>query len=322
MTPLRWRGDRLEVLDQALLPHEERWRDCRSSADVVAAITEMAVRGAPAIGITAAFGIVLAARGGEDLAAAARLLKAARPTAVNLAGAVDRMLAVGTEVGRLEREARALWEEDRASCDAIGRAGLPWVPEGARILTHCNTGALATGGDGTALAVIRAAHRAGTVSRVYCTETRPWLQGARLTAWELASEGIEYRLLVDSAAAGLLRSGGVDLVIVGADRVALNGDVANKVGTLSLAFAARACGVPFHVAIPLSTLDRHTTTGADIPVEERGADEVRVVRGRPVAAPGTPVWNPAFDVTPAELVSGFVTDAGAIEPPYGVWPAG
>ena len=320
MTPLRWEEGCLLVLDQAFLPHETVWRRCRTSEDVAAAIREMAVRGAPAIGITAGFGLALAARGGESLERAAATLREARPTAVNLGLAVDCVLAAGPDPGAIEREAQALWDQDRASCAAIGRVGLEIVPPDARILTHCNTGALATGGDGTALAVIRAAARTETLTHVYCTETRPWLQGARLTAWELAAEGIAHTLLVDSAAAGLLRSGRVDLVILGADRVAANGDVANKVGTLSLAFAARACSVPFHVAIPLTTLDRDTPDGAAIPVEQRDADEVRRVRGQQVARADTPVWNPAFDVTPAELVTSFVTDAGVVHPPFGAWP--
>ncbi len=322
MMGLRWEGNRLRILDQAHLPHDEVWRDCTTADDAAAAIREMAIRGAPAIGITAAFGLVLAARRGDDLQAAGQLLRSARPTAVNLAFAVDRMLAVGSDPDRLEREAIALRSEDRISCADIGRAGLELVPDGARILTHCNTGALATGGDGTALAVIRAAQRTGRLDHAYCTETRPWLQGARLTAWELASDGIDHTLLVDSAAAGLMRSGGVDLVIVGADRVAANGDVANKVGTLSLALAAAACGVPFYVAVPLSTVDRATPNGEAIPVEERNPDEVRRIRGTQVAGTDTPVWNPAFDITPAANVDAFVTDAGVIRPPYRGWPFG
>lgn len=308
------------VLDQALLPHTERWRPCETAEDAARAIREMAVRGAPAIGICAALGLVLAARRGDDLAGAAELLKGARPTAVNLATAVDDVLGYAGDVAAMERRALALWDEDRRSCDAIGRAGLGLVPEGARILTHCNTGALATGGDGTALAVIRAAHRAGTLQRAYCTETRPWLQGARLTAWELGQDGIPRCLLPDSAAAGLLASGGVDLVILGADRVTRNGDVANKVGTLSLALAAASAGVPFYVAIPLSTLDRHTPDGSAIEIEQRGAAEVLTLSGVQVAQPDTPVYNPVFDVTPAHRVTAFVTDAGVIRPPYGSWP--
>ena len=322
MTPLEWDGERLSVLDQALLPHRETWRQCRSSEDTARAIAEMAVRGAPAIGITAAFGMVLAARGGEDLQQAAQRLAAARPTAANLAMAVQRVLAAGPDAAAMEAEARAIWQEDRDSCDAIGRAGLELVPPGARVLTHCNTGALTTGGDGTALAVIRAAHRAGRLEWVYCTETRPWLQGARLTAWELGQVGIPRTLLVDSAAASLMRSGGIDLVVLGADRVAANGDVANKVGTLSLALAAHGCGVPFYVALPLTTLDRDLADGDGIRIEERPGDEVRRLGETQVAQPDTPVYNPVFDVTDAELVTAFVTDAGVIRPPYGEWPDG
>ncbi len=320
MTPLRWEDGRLHVLDQALLPHDERWRTCETAEEAAQAIRDMAVRGAPAIGICAALGLVLAARRGDDLDAAARVLKGARPTAVNLVGAVDDVFAHGPDVDAMERRALALWDEDRRSCGAMGQAGLELVPPQARILTHCNTGALATGGDGTALSVIPAAHRASTLSRVYCTETRPWLQGARLTAWELGQEGIPRVLLPDSAAAGLLLDRGVDLVILGADRVTLDGDVANKVGTLSLAVAAREAGVPFYVAIPLSTLDRATRRGADIDIEQRDGDEVRTLAGVQVAQPDTPVYNPVFDVTPARLVTAFVTDAGVIRPPYGDWP--
>ena len=321
MTPLRWEGDRLMVLDQSLLPGQEVWCECRSADAAAGAITGMAVRGAPAIGITAALGLVLDARRGRDLRCAAARLVAARPTAVNLASAVQRVLDAGPDPAAMEREALALWQEDRLSCAAIGRAGLPLVPRGARILTHCNTGALATGGDGTALAVIREAHRQGRLERAYCTETRPWLQGARLTAWELGQDGIPRTLLVDSAAASLLKAGGVDLVIVGADRVTRCGDVANKIGTLTLAIVAQACGVPFYVAMPLTTLDRSTDNGDDIPIEEREGDEVRAWAGVQVAQPGTPVFNPVFDVTPAVLVTAFVTDVGVLPPPYGSWPS-
>jgi len=321
VTPLRWEGDRLQVLDQARLPQEEAWRECRSGADAAAAIAEMAVRGAPAIGITAAFGLVLDARAGRDLAAAASGLCAARPTAVNLAAAVQRVLDAGPDPAAMEREALALWEEDRRSCTAIGRAGLERVPKGARILTHCNTGALATGGDGTALAVIREAHRAGKLGMAYCTETRPWLQGARLTAWELGRDGIPRTLLVDSAAASLMKAGGIDLVGVGADRVTRCGDVANKIGTLTLALAAHAYGVPFYVALPLTTLDLELHSGDAIPIEQRGGDEVRAWRGVRFGEPDTPVYNPAFDVTPAHLVTAFITDAGVVPPPYGSWPS-
>jgi methylthioribose-1-phosphate isomerase len=321
MTPLRWEGDCLRVLDQALLPLEERWLDCRTHEDVARAVTNLAVRGAPAIGIAAGFGLVLAARAGQDLARAAAELEAARPTAVNLSMAVRRVaVVVDGGVRAMEREAQALWQEDRDSCAAMGRAGLDLVPDAARILTHCNTGALATGGDGTALAVVRAAHDAGRLAHVHCTETRPWLQGARLTAWELGQDGIPRTLLTDSAAAGLMQSGGVDLVILGADRVAANGDVANKVGTLSLALAAHVLGIPFYVAIPLTTLDRDMPSGEHIRIEQRDADEVRCIRGVQIAEPSTPVFNPVFDVTPARYVTAFVTDAGVLRPPFGEWP--
>ena len=342
--PIRWlHAERcLELIDQRLLPGEERWRRCESLAVVAEAIEDMTVRGAPAIGITAAYGVVL---GLSALAQEGRLLDAeargaifdqlfqTRPTAVNLAWALDRMRAltegllaatgaldVPSFVAALEAEADLILADDIAINGRIGDHGAGFIEDGMGVLTHCNAGALATGGDGTALAVVRAAHRSGALARVYCTETRPWLQGARLTAWELGREGIERCLLVDSAAAGLLLAGEVDLVILGADRVTLNGDVANKVGTLALALAARAAGVPFYVAIPLSTLDRRTATGASIRIEERGADEVRMLAGVQIAQPETPVYNPVFDVTPADLVTAFVTDAGVLRPPYGDWP--
>jgi methylthioribose-1-phosphate isomerase len=307
---LRFEGGRLEVLDQTLLPGEERWIELGSARAAADAIRRLAVRGAPMIGITAAYALAI-----EDparFAAAAAELRAARPTAVNLAWAVDRMLAAGPE--RALAEARAIHDEQEAAGAAIGRHGADLLAGARRVLTHCNTGTLACGaGGGTALAVIAELAARGPVEVLAC-ETRPLLQGARLTVWELARLGIPHALCVDGAAAGLIARGEVDAVVVGADRVAANGDVANKVGTYAHALAAQAAGIPFVVAVPVSTLDPDTPTGADIVIEERDADEVRRVAGRLVTLDGTPVRNPAFDVTPAALVTAVVTERGVVQP--------
>src|SRR3954468_11356275 len=303
---LRFTDGRLEVLDQTELPEREVWIELDSAHAAAGAIRRLAVRGAPMIGITAAYapGPTPAA----DFAGAAAELRAARPTAVNLAWAVDRVLAAGPE--RALAEAQAIHDEQRAANAAIGRHGADLLPGARRVLTHCNTGTLACGaGGGTALAVIAELAARGRVEVLAC-ETRPLLQGARLTVWELARLGIPHALCVDGAAAGLIARGEVDAVVVGADRVAANGDVANKVGTYAHALAARAAGIPFVVAVPVSTLDPATPSGADIVIEERDADEVRHAGGRLVTLPGTPVRNPAFDVTPAALVTAVVTERG------------
>ncbi|GBC87001.1 Methylthioribose-1-phosphate isomerase [bacterium HR12] len=337
IVPVEWRGDAVAILGQRLLPHREEVLECRTVAEVAEAIRSLAVRGAPIIGVTAAYGMALAAtlstqtrprRLLAELEEAARTLKAARPTAVNLAWAVDRMMrvatgqccSVGSTVQRVHEamvaEALRIEAEDREACAAIGAHGLELVPEGARVLTHCNTGMLCTAGIGTALGVIVAAHRAGRGVHVWVDETRPVLQGARLTAWELGRLGIPRTLVVDAAAGSLMARGLVDLVIVGADRIAANGDVANKIGTYPLAVLARHHGVPFYVAAPTSTVDLGTGSGAGIPIEERDPAEVLAPGGVPVAEPDTPVANPAFDVTPAELVSAIVTERGVVRPPY------
>jgi methylthioribose-1-phosphate isomerase len=266
---------------------------------VADAIRRLSIRGAPLIGVAAAYGTALDPAGAE-------LLKAARPTAVNLAYAVDRVAAAEDRLA----EARAIHAEEEAASDAIARHGAELLDNAKRILTHCNTGALAAPGRGTALAVVAELHDRGTLEHVFATETRPLLQGARLTTYELAQLGIPYELIVDSAAAGLIARGEVDAVIVGCDRVAANGDVANKVGTYGLALAANAAGIPFVVAGPTSTVDLDTPTGAEITIEERDSDEVRTAG----AAPATPCRNPAFDVTPAALVSALVTEQGALQP--------
>ena len=302
--PLRWRGDALELLDQRLLPEQMVYLRCASAEAVAAAIRDMVVRGAPAIGCAAAFGVVLG-RGAES---AYETLAKSRPTAVNLFWALDRMRGARD----LEAEAIAILAEDIATNRAIGAHGAALIPDGARILTHCNAGALATAGYGTALGVVRAAHDAGRKISVIASETRPYLQGARLTAWELQQENIPATLITDSTAGHLMSRGEIDLVIVGADRVAANGDVANKIGTYTLAVLARRHGLPFYVAAPISTFDPKIPDGASIPIEERPEDEVTGYRGMRWAPPGIAVRNPAFDVTPAELVSAIVCEKGVV----------
>jgi methylthioribose-1-phosphate isomerase len=301
--PLRWEDGALLVLDQRALPHEERWIRCESAEQVAACISTLAVRGAPAIGIAAAYAMALAAARGYDLAAAAGLLRATRPTAVNLGWALDRALAAdGTDLIELARRTHA----DQLEADRrLARLGAERFEPGDRALTHCNAGALATAGYGTAGGVLRAAWEAGRLAEVWVDETRPLLQGTRLTAWELRRAGIPHRIVTDSAAGSLLAAGAVDRIVVGADRIAANGDVANKIGTYPLAVLAARHHVPFYVAAPVSTIDPATPSGAAIPIEERDPAEV---------APGA--FNPAFDVTPAELVGAIFTEAGVLEPPY------
>lgn len=324
-----WREDNLELLDQRLLPGELRYQRLTSAAAVAQAIRDMVVRGAPAIGVTAAYGVVLAARArhaaepdgwqamiGEDL----RVLAASRPTAVNLFWALRRMERVmaecqGDPVARLLAEAHAIHAEDIAANQRMGQLGAALLGERGAVLTHCNTGSLATGGYGTALGVIRQGYAAGLIDQVYADETRPWLQGARLTAWELVQDGIPVTLLADGAASALLRQGDVRWVIVGADRIAANGDVANKIGTYHLAVAARYHGVRFMVVAPTSTVDLSIPNGAAIPIEQRAAEELLTLGGQPVAAAGAEVWNPSFDVTPAELIDALVTERGVVHDP-------
>jgi len=321
-----WRTDVLELLDQRLLPGKVRYRRLTAAAEVAQAIRGMVVRGAPAIGIAAAYGVVLAARVrhaeapdrwrdliAEDLA----LLAAARPTAVNLFWALRRM---GQLVERVETnpvasllaEARAIHQEDIAANRRMGELGAALLGERSAVLTHCNAGALATGGYGTALGVIRRGYAAGLIERVYADETRPWLQGARLTAWELMRDGIPVTLLADAAAGALLRQGKVKWVIVGADRIAASGDVANKIGTYHLAIAARYHGVRFMVVAPTSTVDMSLNDGTAIPIEQRAAEELTTLGGQTVAAAGAEVWNPSFDVTPAALIDALVTERGVV----------
>jgi methylthioribose-1-phosphate isomerase len=323
ITPIRWAESALEILDQRRLPVQECYLRCVCADDVADAIRTLAVRGAPLIGITAAYGLALAATQVADRAALAcvrELLAATRPTAVNLFWALERCwrrvaalpddLAMPDTAAALLAEARAIHQEDAAACLAMAQAGAAVFPAGARVLTHCNTGALATGGIGTALGVIRAAHAAGRLSMVWVDETRPLLQGARLTAWELSGDGIPYQLITDNMAASAMAAGLVDLVIVGADRVTPPGDFANKVGTYGLAVLAQAHGIPFYVAAPWSTIDLSLIDGAQIPIEFRAGDEVCEIAGVRTAPLGAAAWNPAFDVTPGRYVTGVITERG------------
>lgn len=310
LSAIRVEGDAVWLLDQRALPHEETWRPYRGSVEVADAIREMVVRGAPAIAITAAYGLASAVARGEDRGEARARLLASRPTAVNLRWALERLDAV-PDAG-LAAAAVAIHAEDVEINRALGRNGAALLPDRARVWHHCNTGALACGGWGTALGIIRSAHQDRGVS-VWVGETRPWLQGARLTAWECQQEGIPCTLAVDSVAASRMAAGEVDAVLVGCDRVARNGDVANKIGTYALAVAARHHGVPFYVAMPMSSLDPACPSGAHIPIEERPAAEVRGARGV-VWAADVPVYNPSFDVTPAALVTAWVTERGLWRP--------
>ena len=344
MVALRWleppRGPAIELLDQTRLPAEEVFLTCADVPDLVDAIRRLVVRGAPLLGVAGAFGVALAASRGDDVVAAARALTGARPTAVNLGWGVRRALesyraaAAGDGHVPVRRvgnggsshwpssrgataallEARAIAVEDAAASAAMAVHGLTLVPPEARILTHCNTGSLVSAGGGTAFAVILAAHRVGRLAQLWIDETRPLLQGARLTAWEARRAGMPHALLADNAAASLLASGQVDLVLTGADRIAADGSVANKVGTYGLAVLARHHGVPFVVAAPTSTVDMATPDGAAITIEQRPPQEVACLAGQQVAPAGTRAYNPAFDVTPPELVTAIVTEQGVIQP--------
>ena len=315
---VQWQGDHLRLLDQRLLPREEHWFDCRDYMQVTQAIKDLAVRGAPAIGIAAAWGVVLAAQQGKPLDEALATLRAARPTAVNLMWALDRMKAViaaGADAARLEREAQTIQDEDLAANRHMGELGAALIAPNSGVLTHCNTGSLATAGYGTALGVIRAGVANGHIEQVYAGETRPWQQGARLTMWELVRDGIPAKLIADSAASHLMRSGAVQWVIVGADRIAANGDTANKIGTYQLAIAARHHGVKFMVVAPSSTVDMATASGDDIEIELRDATELLGLGGQRTVVEGADAWNPVFDVTPASLIDAIVTERGVIERP-------
>lgn len=326
----------LSLLDQRKLPGEISYVECMSAEETADAIASMVVRGAPAIGITAAYGLAMAGNmalhADENLRSfqgslkkAAKILLESRPTAVNLGWALDRQLKLAKDLSHmgahpedisdaLREEAVQIHEADIASCRAIGQHASPFVPEKATILTHCNAGALATGGYGTALGVIRAAVEAGKKIGVIADETRPFLQGARLTAWELQQDGIDVTIICDSAAGALMAGGKVDLVVVGADRIAANGDTANKIGTSSLATLAARHEIPFYVAAPLSTFDRECKDGKAIPIENRAPDEVLSIGGVSIAPDGVPALNPAFDVTPHEDITAIITEKGAVSP--------
>jgi len=333
---IEWQSDAVVMVDQRKLPAQEVYVRCKTAAEVARAIKTMVIRGAPAIGVAAAMGLALGmrrstAKGTRQFAVEFTKLcdqmAATRPTAVNLFWAIDRMkraFAAGVQAGesaseladRLEREAGTIHDEDLQNCRDMGQFGAAVVPAGARILTHCNAGALATAGYGTALGVIRAAHEQGRVRLVYADETRPFLQGARLTAWELVRDAVPTTVITDSMAGALMRAGEVDMVVVGADRIAANGDFANKIGTYSVAMLAQAHAVPFYVAAPLSTIDLAARDGSTIPIEQRDGAEVSHLRGVRIAAEGAGVWNPSFDVTPARLVSGIITERGIARAPF------
>ena len=330
---VEWKNNQVRILDQSLLPGEVVFLDCTDYVCVAEAIRELKVRGAPAIGVTAALGIALGARQytepslegfQQHMDRVCEVLAATRPTAVNLFWAVDRMkrmLAatpltnVQVSQQRLLDEALAILEEDVQINKTLGKYGATIIQNGDSLLTHCNAGSLATAGYGTALGVVRAAWEEGKVLRVYADETRPVLQGARLTAWELQQDGIPVTLIADNMAGALMQKQRIQCCVVGADRIAANGDVANKIGTYSVAVLAKAHGIPFYVAAPLSTIDLETPNGEGIPIEERDDSEVRQVHGSRVIAPaGVSVWNPAFDVTPAHLITGIITERGIFSP--------
>jgi methylthioribose-1-phosphate isomerase len=328
---IEWVADGVVMIDQTRLPLQEEYVTCRTYQEVATAIRDMIIRGAPAIGVAAAMGVAIGVQQAtpENLdaqfAEICATLAATRPTAVNLFWAIDRMkrvyatvrdLAIEDIRERLIKEAKLIREEDIAINRAIGSHGAPLVPDHKTVLTHCNAGALATAGYGTALGVIRAAREMGKSIDVFADETRPFLQGARLTVWELQRDGIPTTLITDNMAGHFMKAGRIGCVVVGADRIAANGDVANKVGTYSVAVLAKENGVPFYVAAPISTLDLTLASGDQIPIEERSASEVTHVFGHPVAPAGTMVKNPAFDVTPARYVSGIITEKGVARPPY------
>ncbi len=314
---LEWKDGALMLIDQRALPGRVSWLRLTTWEEVRDAIRDMTVRGAPAIGVAAAYGLALAVQQGADFKAARAGLAASRPTAVNLVWALDRIASLSAlSFGRVLAEAQTIEREDVEMNLALAAHGATLVPFGARVMTVCNTGSLATAGHGTALGIIRTAFAQGLVSLVYSCETRPRQQGLRLTAWELMQDEIPFRSIADGAAASLMRGGSVDLIVVGADRIARNGDTANKIGTYMLAVCANHHGIPFIVAAPSSTLDVTIATGAEIPIEERDASELTEIEGVRVAPEGCPVFNPAFDVTPGELISAIVTERGVFRAPF------
>lgn len=325
LTPILWKTGQLSLLDQRLLPQQQAWVHCTNARQVAEAITAMVVRGAPAIGIAAAYGMALAAGSGEDLQQAHQRLAASRPTAVNLFWALSRcqqLIEKNAEQHKvsptlgdaLEDLAIAIHHEDQQLCAAIAQHGADHIGECSAVYTHCNTGALATGGVGTALGIIHALVQRQKVERIFAGETRPWLQGARLTTYELTQMGAPFELVCDSAAAHTMANRSVDWLIVGADRITANGDTANKIGTHQLAIVAKALGVKVMVAAPSTSIDLSLATGAEIEIEQRAADEIRTLQGNAIAPEGCPVFNPAFDVTPASLIDAIVTEKGVISP--------
>jgi methylthioribose-1-phosphate isomerase len=316
LLPIRWTDGELLLLDQRRLPDEVAWLRCRSVDEVADAIRSLAVRGAPAIGIAAAYGLALAVRSGEPFDRAATLLAGTRPTAVNLAWAIARAREAGGDGPELLALADRILADQLRADRRMGELGAQLLEPGDRVLTHCNTGALATGAYGTAGGVLVTAWEAGRLAQVWVGETRPLLQGSRLTAWELGRAGVPFRVVPDAGAGALMSRGLVDRVVVGADRIARNGDVANKVGTYPLAVLADRHEVPFYVVAPSSTLDPDTATGAEIEIEERDAAEVVELAGRRIAPAGAEAFNPAFDVTPNGLVTSIITERGVLEGPY------
>jgi methylthioribose-1-phosphate isomerase len=332
LTPIEWHGDHVSLLDQTRLPTQVVRLECSTPEEIADAIRGMSIRGAPALGVAAAFAVALAAvntrgldirQARDRVNQAAALIRSTRPTARNLFWALERMQKAGQAAADTEQlcqalieEALAIRNEDLQSCKAIGDFGARLVPDRATILTHCNAGALATAGYGSALGVIRSAHRQGKDIRVLADETRPLLQGARLTAWELVQEGIPTTLIADSAAAWCMSKGMVDLIVVGADRIAANGDAANKIGTYALAVLACQHGVPFYIAAPMSTVDLTLADGSQIPIEERAAEEVSTVAGVRITPEGVAIFNPAFDVTPHGLITAIITDRGICDHPF------
>ncbi len=332
---IAWQDDHVVLIDQTRLPQELILHRCATAEQMAEAIRSLRIRGAPAIGIAAAYGVVLGLQGSsaqsfarfrEEMEGTIALMQATRPTAVNLPWALNRLRFVATRlehspISKIKRallqEARAIHQEDARLCRRIGENGQQLVPDGARVLTHCNAGRLATGGIGTALGILYVAHERGKKISIYVGETRPLLQGARLTTWELMQAGIPVTLICDNAAARLMAQGKVDFALVGADRIARNGDVANKIGTYNVALLCHKHGLPLYVAAPSSTLDFNLASGQAIPIEERAAEEVTEIYGRRVAPRGVSVYSPAFDVTPAELVAAVITEAGIFRPPYG-----
>jgi len=342
-SPIEWQHQTLKLLDQRRLPEFEKYVICKDAQQTAQAITDMVVRGAPAIGVTAAWGVVLSVLQHQQLMTSEfrkavntdiSVLAQARPTAINLHWALQRMQRLLTELlsdseaqpatddnnvrlkilDALEAEAQLIHQQDIAINQTMGKLGAQLIEQGSAVLTHCNAGALATGGYGTALGVIRSAYASGNITQVYADETRPWLQGSRLTAWELERDNIPVTLLADSAAAYLMQQNKISWVIVGADRVAANGDIANKIGTYSVAVNARHHGIRFMVVAPTSTIDLNTSTGADIPIEQRGSDELLQFSGKRIAA-DCDAWNPVFDITPANLIDVLVTENGVVEQP-------